>query len=208
MTPSLRSTVIGPALLALLAGAALTGCGSEPAPPRDSRPAAAPESTGPTAPGTAGGSSAATVPEEPVRVSVPSLGVSSALMPLGLNRDGTVEVPPADRGMTAGWYTGRPVPGERGPAVIIGHNATRHGPGVFEHLGKIRKGARITVRDAGGKNVHFRVTGRETVRKKAFPTERVYGDTDDRALRLITCDGGFDAEGHPVDNLIVYAVRS
>lgn len=37
------------------------------------------------------------------------------------------------------------------------------------------------------------------------PTEKVYGPTQDRALRLITCDGDFDAQGHPVNNLIVYA---
>lgn len=129
-------------------------------------------------------------------------------MRLGLNTDGTVEVPPAEKGMTVGWYTGGPVPGARGPAVLIGHNDTRFGRAVFHDLKKIAKGADITVRDARGTEVHFEVTGRETASKTAFPTDRVYGPTDDRALRLITCDGAFDAQGHPVDNLIVYATRA
>ncbi len=125
-------------------------------------------------------------------------------MRLGLNADGTVEVPPAEKGMTAGWYTGGSAPGAPGPAVLIGHNDTRFGRAVFHDLKKIRAGAEVLVRDAAGKTLRFTVTGKETVDKKAFPTEKVYGPTKDSTLRLITCDGEFDAEGHPVDNLIVY----
>ncbi|MFF5933139.1 class F sortase [Streptomyces sp. NPDC012508] len=142
----------------------------------------------------------------PTRVSIPSLGIDSELMRLGLNQDGTVEVPPADKGMTAGWYAGNPRPGEPGAAVIIGHNDTRFGRAVFHDLKRIRKGATVDVRDSRGGTVRFTVTGTETVDKDAFPTRRVYGSTKKRALRLITCDGAFDAAGHPVDNLIVYAV--
>lgn len=140
-------------------------------------------------------------------MTIPSLGITGSLMELGLNTDGTVEVPPADKGMTAGWYTGGAVPGEPGAAVIIGHNDTRFGKAVFHDLNKITKGADITVTDARGDAAHFSVTATESVSKGSFPTEKVYGPTADRALRLITCDGDFDAEGHPVNNLIVYATR-
>ncbi|MGW1145051.1 class F sortase [Streptomyces sp. NPDC002454] len=196
----------GPALLALAVVAALAGCGSSARPtPPPGTPSTRADGAAPAP--SKGRADRADGASTPTRVLVPSLGISSGLMPLGLNRDGTVEVPPADRGMTAGWYTGRPVPGAPGPAVIIGHNTTRRGPAVFERLKDIREGARITVRTTAGKDVHFRVTARETVRKRSFPTEKVYGDTPERALRLITCDGAYDDAGHPVDNLIVYAVR-
>ncbi|WP_406142808.1 class F sortase [Streptomyces anulatus] len=154
------------------------------------------------------GSSSTDEPDQPApaHVSIPSIGVRSALMELGLNADGTVEVPPAEKGMTAGWYTGGSAPGAPGPAVLIGHNDTRFGRAVFHDLKKIRKGAEVLVRDTAGKTLRFTVTGKETVGKKAFPTEKVYGPTKDSTLRLITCDGEFDAEGHPVDNLIVYGV--
>lgn len=144
-------------------------------------------------------------PAAPTDVAIPSIGVDSSLMELGLNADGTVEVPPAEKGMTAGWYTGGAVPGEAGAAVIIGHNNTRFGKAVFHDLREITKGAAITVGRRGEAPVRFTVTGIETVGKGSFPTEKVYGRTEDRALRLITCDGEFDAQGHPVDNLIVYA---
>lgn len=158
-------------------------------------------SNAPTPPPRAG----RTEPVSPASVSIPSVGVNSAVMRLGLNADGTVEVPPAEQGMTVGWYTGGAVPGKPGAAVLIGHNDTRFGRAVFHDLKKIRKGADISVRDKAGKTVHFTVTGTETVDKKAFPTEKVYGSTEGSTLRLITCDGAFDANGHPVDNLIVYA---
>jgi sortase (surface protein transpeptidase) len=128
-------------------------------------------------------------------------------MRLGLQADGTVEVPPPDKGMTAGWYTGGPMPGQPGPAVIIGHNSTRYGRAVFHDLKDISKGADITVTDARGESSHFTVTSTESVSKQAFPTQQVYGPTPAHALRLITCDGAFDANGHPVDNLIVFATQ-
>ncbi|MEU9618833.1 MULTISPECIES: class F sortase [unclassified Streptomyces] len=202
-----------PALVCL----ALTGCSSaavdasSAAPHGKSGSAGAPdplhssEDTGAGAPGKPGKQETAA---SPTHVSIPSIGVDSALMRLGLNADGTVEVPPADKGMTVGWYTGGAAPGERGAAVLIGHNDTRFGKAVFHDLKKIDKGADIAIRNDRGAEIHFRVTGTETVSKKAFPTEKVYGSANGRVLRLITCDGAFDAQGHPVDNLIVYATRS
>ncbi|MFJ9638059.1 class F sortase [Streptomyces sp. NPDC101178] len=193
-------------LTALLTCAALTACAG-PAPSAAAPPAAAsaPAPSAPTPTTTHGQPSATDAPAAPTRVTIPSLKISSPLMRLGLNADGTVEVPPAEKGMTAGWYTGGAVPGRPGPAVLIGHNDTRFGRAVFHDLKDIRKGAEVVVRDGDGTSLRFTVTSKETVSKKAFPTERVYGATKDSTLRLVTCDGAFDAEGHPVDNLIVYA---
>ncbi|PSM37289.1 class F sortase [Streptomyces dioscori] len=191
-------------LTALTLVTLLTGCSS------------APDPTGrvaPTAPAAASGTAqserpAADAAAAPAEVAVPSVGITSSLMELGLNTDRTVQVPPAEEGMTAGWYTGGAVPGDIGAAVIIGHNDTRFGEAVFHDLKKIKEGADITVTDKTGKTLHFTVTATESVAKNAFPTQKVYGPTQERALRLITCDGDFDAEGHPVDNLIVYATAS
>ncbi|MFH8474127.1 class F sortase [Streptomyces sp. NPDC018000] len=201
------------AALPVLACLALTGCSSD-ASHTDASSSSAPGShNSPKDTGSKGTEKRETSGKpksaaSPTHVSIPSIGVNSSLMRLGLNEDGTVQVPPAEKGMTAGWYTGGAVPGERGAAVLIGHNDTRFGRAVFHDLKKIGKGADIAIRNDRGAELHFRVTGTETVSKKAFPTKRVYGATNERVLRLITCDGSFDAQGHPVDNLIVYAARS
>ncbi|MEO3978194.1 class F sortase [Streptomyces sp. CAU 1734] len=207
-----RRSAALPALAALLLAAALAGCSTETGTgTAAAEPAGAPaaEKSAPakeeSAPATEQGSPA-TGKSAPVEVSIPSIKVASELMELGLNDDGTVEVPPPGKDMTAGWYTGGAVPGEPGAAVIIGHNETKSGPAVFKDLRKIGKGAEITVRNSAGKTARFTVTRTEAVRKNAFPTRKVYGETNGRReLRLITCDGMYDAQGHTVDNLIVYA---
>lgn len=197
-------------LTAVAVCVALAGCSSD----APSASSSAATSGAPSASASAQGEAASGPPEAattgrpdrtaPTQVSIPSIGVKSALMELGLNADGTVEVPPSEKGMTAGWYSGGSVPGAPGPAVLIGHNDTRFGRAVFHDLKNIRKGAEVLVRDGAGKTLRFTVTGKEAVSKKAFPTEKVYGPSKDSTLRLITCDGEFDAEGHTVDNLIVY----
>jgi hypothetical protein len=46
----------------------------------------------------------------------------------------------------------------------------------------------------------------ERYAKAQFPTERVYGNTADPELRLITCGGVFDGRSGPYqDNVVAYA---
>ncbi|MER5769047.1 class F sortase [Streptomyces sp. NPDC001985] len=199
---------VGALALVLVALTAVTACSSgasETGAAGDTAPSTRAPASAPASASASSSAPAPARPAPPVQVSIPSIGVRSTLMSLGLNKDGTVEVPPPEKGMTAGWYTGAPVPGERGASVIIGHNNTRFGKAVFHDLRKVGKGAEIAVRNAAGETARFTVTRTETVAKKAFPTERVYAQPNTRDLRLITCDGAVDAEGHPLDNLIVYA---
>src|SRR4051794_14607572 len=108
----------------------------------------------------------------------------------------------------AGWYKPGPEPGERGPAVIVGHVDSTTGPAVFYELRALRRGDRIRVRRSDGSTVTFRVQRSERWPKSRFPTRRVYGPTRGSALRLVTCSGNFDTStGHYVDNTIVYAHR-
>ncbi|MEU1284757.1 class F sortase [Kitasatospora sp. NPDC005856] len=141
----------------------------------------------------------------PTRLLVPSVGVDAPVADLGLNPDGTVEVPPADRGEEVGWYRNGPTPGETGPAVLIGHYDTAHGPAVFKQLPKLRPGELIRIRRADGSTVDFKVRTLLQAAKDRFPTEQVYGDTPAPALRLITCGGRIGSDGHWTDNIIVLA---
>ncbi|MFI9200501.1 sortase domain-bontaining protein [Streptomyces sp. NPDC053048] len=143
--------------------------------------------------------------EEPSRVSIPSIGVDSPLIRLGLNEDRTVQLPPADKGMTAGWFTGSVPPGTPGAAVIIGHDDPRDGKAVFHDLGRVTRGTAIDVRRGDGKVLRFSVTGTEKVAGNAFPARKVYGETKERALRLVTCAGDPHDDGHRTEKLIVYA---
>lgn len=147
-------------------------------------------------------------PAEPTHVEIPAIGVSSDLLSLGQNPDGTIEVPPLDRNSRAGWYRNSPTPGELGPAVLLGHvDSAAYGPGVFFKLGALRAGDMVTVSRVDHTVATFRVTRVSSVPKDHFPTLDVYGNTDDAELRLITCGGQFDsATRNYLSNIVVYAV--
>jgi hypothetical protein len=130
---------------------------------------------------------------EPVHLAIPAIGVSTALIPLGLNADGTIAVPPLGRTAPAGWYRYLATPGEIGPAVILGHvDSARDGPAVFFRLLDLRPGDTVAVSRADGRTAVFTVTRVEEYPKSSFPTESVYGPLDHPGLRLVTCGGTFD----------------
>ncbi len=140
----------------------------------------------------------------PVRVQIPSIGVNSDLMQLGLAGNGTMEVPPS--GFPAGWFTGAPTPGQIGPAVIAGHVDWAGAEGVFFNLREVKTGDKVDVARADGSTAVFNVSAVEEYPKDAFPTNKVYGDLDHPGLRVITCGGSFDhAARSYVDNIVVYA---
>lgn len=125
-------------------------------------------------------------------------------MDLGLQADGTLEVPPG--AFPAGWYTGAPTPGELGPAIIAGHVDWGGQPGVFFDLRELSTGDEIATTRQDGSTARFRVTHVQQFAKEAFPTEAVYGDLDHAGLRLITCAGAFDRQMRSYDdNLVVFA---
>jgi sortase (surface protein transpeptidase) len=122
---------------------------------------------------------------------------------LGRNADGTAQVPATVN--VAGWYDQGPAPGQRGPAVILGHVDSLDDPGVFYNLKNLVAGDTILVTEEG-KQLTFEVQSVGIYMKTAFPTEAVFGPTPARALRLVTCGGPFDySTGHYYDNVVVYA---
>lgn len=160
-----------------------------------------------SAAGTIGGRGPALDPSPPVSVAIPAIGVSSDLLDLGLNPDGTIAVPSLTDGADeAAWYKYSATPGARGTSVIEGHVDTYEGPAIFFRLGALRPGEQIDVTLADGITAVFRVTGVREYSKSNFPSETIYGPTGYAALHLITCGGAFDyASGHYVSSTVVFA---
>lgn len=142
--------------------------------------------------------------DRPVGVWIPVIEVWAQLGGLGLEEDGTLEVP-SDYGAT-GWYVNGPRPGETGPAVVAGHVDSRDGPAVFFRLRQLEADDLVHIVYASGYVATFRIAQLEQYGKDDFPTQRVYGDVDAPELRLITCGGAFDrSSGHYRANLVGYA---
>jgi sortase (surface protein transpeptidase) len=143
---------------------------------------------------------------DPERIVIPAIGVDADVIDLGLNDDGTMEVP-TDFAQ-AGWFDRGPKPGRVGPAVIAGHVDDRSGPAVFYDLVELEPGDEIEVHGEDGEVVTFVVRETQQHPKDAFPTEDVYGGTPGAELRLITCSGEFDRDERSYrDNTIVFAER-
>ncbi|WP_245991282.1 class F sortase [Bogoriella caseilytica] len=140
----------------------------------------------------------------PARVEIPEIGVAEDLIDLGLQDDGTMEVPADwDR---AGWFTGGSRPGGPGATVIAGHVDSPTGPAVFFRLTELDVGDRVEIRDVDGALHHYEVYRIEDLPKDDYPTHIVFGATPDDELRLVTCTGEFDgtAQRH-LDNRVVFA---
>ena len=144
---------------------------------------------------------------EPVSMAIPAIGVDSALLHLGLNADGTLQVPSlVTSAGEAAWYKYSATPGQIGASVIEGHVDSNQGAAVFFRLGALRPGDTIDVTLADGITAIFRVTGVREYAKSNFPAKAIYGTTDYAALRLITCGGVFDyATGHYESSTVVFA---
>jgi len=144
----------------------------------------------------------------PLAINIPSIGVQSAVVQLGLNADNSIQVPPLDDPESkAGWYKHSPTPGQIGPSVILGHvDSARYGPAVFFELGALQPGADVEVTLTNGMVAVFTVDKVVAYPKSAFPSAAVYGNIDHPGLRLITCGGKFDpAAGSYESNIVAYA---
>ncbi|GID95422.1 hypothetical protein Adi01nite_48340 [Amorphoplanes digitatis] len=180
------------------------GASASPAPPAAEPTSAAP---GSASPATVAPNPFRTVPQDlsgpPTRLRVRSIGIDTALETLRLGTGGELQ-PPRDYDR-AGWYADGTAPGDLGPAVLAGHVDSKRGPAIFFRLRELRPGDRIEV-VRGGRTLSFTVTTTAWYPKTAFPSEKVYGPTPDRQLRLITCGGVFDRSLRSYrDNLVVYA---
>jgi hypothetical protein len=141
----------------------------------------------------------------PTGLAVPDVDLrADHLDDLATDRAGALQVPADPQEL--GWFTGGAVPGQAGPAVVVGHVDSWQGPGVFWRLRDLHRGDPIDVARSDGTVAHFAVDSVESFDKDAFPTDRVYGPTPGPALRLVTCGGVFDRGARSyLDNVVVFA---
>ena len=194
---------LGALAAGLLMGYVVFG-GSEVTPPAAAVPPVATE----VAPGPSGGPNV--VPTlgraEPVQVDIPAIEVSSPLVDLGLNGDGTLEVP-VDYAK-AGWFTGGNYPGDpQGPpGLIAGHVDDVTGPAVFFRLTELTTGDEVLVTRADNTVAVFAVSDARQYPKDALPTDEIYAPVDGSEIVLITCTGDFDESARSYeDNYVVRA---
>ncbi|PWI05830.1 class F sortase [Streptomyces sp. NWU339] len=142
----------------------------------------------------------------PTRIRIPDIGVDAPFTDLAIGASGQLDAPPPDDTNLVGWFADGASPGEHGTSIIAGHVDTKTSPAVFARLSELEKGDWFTVERADGRNATFVIDHAESFAKNDFPNERVYADTDDAQVRLITCSGAYDrAAKDYTENLVVFA---
>lgn len=182
--------------------------GGDDTPSDSSRPAHAPPAPHATAPAMPGPHATGRhLPRsKPVRLLIPKISVDAPFTDLAIGSNGQLEPPPAHDVNLVGWHAEGASPGEAGTSIVAGHVDTATSPAVFADLGALQKGDVFHVERADGRTASFVVDSVETFAKDRFPSRRVYGDTPQAQVRLITCAGDYDRTVKDyTDNLVVFA---
>ncbi|TXR98070.1 class F sortase [Streptomyces sp. NBC_00708] len=203
----IRYSPWGALALAALTGLALMRNGADfsPGPPQPVAAASVGhQKNAPVAP--VAGPAVKPLPYAPVaRVAIPSIQVDAPVIDVNLDPDGWIETPPPEDPNLAGWYQNGIAPGQTGTSVIVGHVDNKAGPAVFYGLGSLKKGDHVEVDRSDDRVAVFEVYGVEVFAKNDFPGARVYGDTGQAELRVITCGGGYTKANGYDGNVVVFA---
>lgn len=142
---------------------------------------------------------------EPVGIQISSIDVSRfPIRAVGLTDDGALEVPDETE---IGWYRYGATAGGPGSTVLAAHVAWNGRSGPFFELGRLEPGASIEVSLDDGSTRHYEVVERALYGKSELPRERIWRQTGDETLVLITCGGEFNPEIRRFrQNIVVYAV--
>lgn len=138
-------------------------------------------------------------PGLPFRVKIPKIDVDATVEYVGLTPQGAMEVTKGPDDVA--WYHLGPRPGEKGSAVIAGHEGWKNGiSAVFDDLHLLRKGDEILVQDEKGVTTTFIVRETKVYAPDADATN-VFNSTDGKIhLNLITCEGAWNVSGKSYAN--------
>ncbi len=189
--------VLGSVLLAVPAAGALTSAPTEASGHLTLRGVARPVANEPVI------EHLASEPVDPQRLVIDTLDITADVEPVGLADDGTLATPTDVANV--GWYSGSSRPGDKGPAVIVGHVDSVDGPAVFARLAELEVGDVVTVENGGETALSFAVSTVTRHPKATFPSGAVYGASPDAELRLITCGGRYDRDSGYAENVVVFA---
>lgn len=129
-------------------------------------------------------------PFNPTQLIIPAIKVSAKIVPVGVLENGQMDVP-RDTELVGLLYPGV-LAGAKGNMVMDGHVDSYTGPAVFFDLKKLKPGDAVIVRNRNtDRTLTYRVESVEVFKNGEAPIERVFGQTDEHRLNLITCTGKY-----------------
>lgn len=126
----------------------------------------------------------------PTQLIIPAIKVSAKVVPIGVLDSGQMDVP-KDTEIVGFLYPGV-LAGTKGNMIMDGHVDSYTGPAVFFDLKKLNPGDAVIVRNQhSDRSMTFRVESVEAFKTTEAPIERIFGQTDEHHLNLITCTGKY-----------------
>ncbi len=141
----------------------------------------------------------------PVRLRLDGIDIDLPVVPVGVNRDGSMEIATSVREL--GWYRFGARPADRtGTTVLAGHVDTkREGLGPLARLRSVDRGTRVVITSADGRTRAYRVVDVRRIAKTRVPLGEVFRRSGPERLVLITCGGRYDRDTGYRDNVLVTA---
>ena len=137
---------------------------------------------------------------KPVRISIPSIKLNSAIVPMGLLNNGELDVPSGKTNLV-GWYAAGTTPGEVGSAVLDAHVYA-----ALKNLHNVKVGQDIYMAMDNGAVLHFKITEKKTLPLSQISADEFYNRANGKELHLITCAGTYSSKtGTYSHRLLVYA---
>lgn len=143
----------------------------------------------------------------PVRIRIPAITVDRAIIQLQQIRNPRTGAWTRDvdqlfrrgRQDLVGHWGGSAYPGGEGNLVLVGHNYTYTGSGVFLQLGRLQPGDAVEVLDKDGQAFLYRVSSIERIPWRTRNSAELEQHSDllypggPERLTLVTCSGGSSA---------------
>ncbi|WP_069188396.1 class F sortase [Paenibacillus sp. GM2] len=140
----------------------------------------------------------------PHHLYIPSINAFAQIMPVGVAEDGRMDVPEDTE--VVGILQPGVLAGGQGNVIMDGHVDSYTGPAIFFNLKKLRPGDTIIVSNKTGQRLIYAVESVETFITAEAPLERIFGDTDEYRLNLITCTGKYSRKKKEHEmRLVVFA---
>lgn len=140
----------------------------------------------------------------PNHLYIPSINVFAQIMPVGVTEDGRMDVPKDTE--IVGILQPGVLAGAKGNVIMDGHVDSYTGPAIFFNLKKLRPGDTIIVSNKTGQRLSYVVESVESFITAEAPLERIFGDTDEHRLNLITCTGKYSRKKKEHEmRLVVFA---
>ncbi|WP_158282128.1 class F sortase [Salipaludibacillus keqinensis] len=139
----------------------------------------------------------------PTAIHIPSLDISTSVLPSGISNEGEFEVP--STGDTTVWFTNSFKPGANGNAVIAGHVDDFTGPAIFFTLKHASIGDLVIVEGEKNESFTFQVVSIESYPRRSAPIQQIFGYSSKPKLNLITCHGAYNRNKRThEERLVIY----